>query len=381
MSSSGRFRRGSSPKVRRERPGSLMQPPASPSRFPKLVRVGAHLAQIFTLFVLAGGYFYTVLPVFEKQKISEELAKLQIEQESWSRKIDEAQNELRALKVAKKSLERALSDLQERRNEAVERQAAAESEAARLAARSDSLQRTITRAERKLYQLQKSQLLGTGKLPPHFIALVNSTVPGFDREEIADLSENLKASYPSPLEIAQAQVEAFEEAIGEARDPTARKSLAKLLADFQNGIKSNGQILICPNPGFDTWRMAFAGSFPLEDKLIDECVEMHFEHQAAEQGWSDREVRKLRKSKFWSDQSEAYENICSFSLPRAVELYFHKRWMAVVEPCRERVEKLASIVLGDTLAPDLSPFRSVAPPTKSEIDAEVRRMIAEWHGS
>ena len=52
-----------------------------PSKTAKVSNILAQWAQVATLAVLVFGYFYTVRPVFQKERLDEEVAQLQIQPE------------------------------------------------------------------------------------------------------------------------------------------------------------------------------------------------------------------------------------------------------------------------------------------------------------
>lgn len=60
----------------------------SSSGFGKYSAIIANLSQVLMLIVVVWGYLYTVLPVFQKEKLTEDLARLEIEKSSWEQEID-----------------------------------------------------------------------------------------------------------------------------------------------------------------------------------------------------------------------------------------------------------------------------------------------------
>lgn len=84
----------------------------------KLLSRSSHVAQIALVVVAIYGYFYTVVPVYQKELLSEEISQKEIELIKLKEQIKQFPQTIKALKDNARQLEARISDLQEARSEA-----------------------------------------------------------------------------------------------------------------------------------------------------------------------------------------------------------------------------------------------------------------------
>lgn len=342
------------------------------------LRAAAHLAQIFTLAVVAWGYYATVLPVFEKQKISEELSKLQLQKQNWDEQIDAYRSDLENLSVEKRKLEVGIDELESQRKSIVEEKAAAESLAEELRVEVKSARKTLFDAEEQFHRQIRSQLLGSTSLPISAIEFLQLPNVHFRPGKLNQLEQELAASIPKPQVAVERQIESLSGQIKEVKSSTERRALSRLLTEYQEGAVRFNSHLSCTEPSPEKWASAFAEAYPIPRPIVEECIAYHFDKQAEKESWTEKKIRKLKRKSFWKEQEDIYENACIFSLSYAAAKYFTKRWQLAVEPCRFRLLRMSDIVLNEFELSELDPFSDVSPPGEVELIEELREFVRRW---
>lgn len=354
----------------------------APKRLEKFFAIAANLAQVLMVLIVGGGYYYTVLPVFEKQKLSEDLSKLQIEKSSWESVLESKRREVEKLRNAEASILVSVEKLKAENSDAIEQRSKAEQSAKESLLRAAIAKRELQRAEEKYYELQRMELLGEVPISISFLEAFNLRRVSFDRDSTSHLAAELQESLVSPLEIAKKQAEQLSQKAAEAKNNLVKKTALRLKDEFNVGLKLRRENLVCTNPEPEAWKSAFEGSFPVPDSEVDSCVAMQFSHQQAKEGWVDAQVKKLEKGDFWIKQTSSHRSNCRYWLEMGVERLFNERWAAAIAPCRTRIMHVPSIILGSTVDPvDAPAFSSVSPPTEADVVAALREVVAGWYAS
>ena len=375
-----RFQRG---RYKRPLP-TVVQSESSKSNAPggitKFFSVAANISQVLMVLIVGGGYYFTVLPVFEKQKLTEDLSRLEIEKSSWEGLLEAQKLELDRLSKKEALLVASVERLKTENDLAIQQRDEAEKSVEESVARVSAAQRTLRGAEEKYYELQRAKLLGELPISVSFIEAFNLKHVSFDRDNTTNLESELTESVVAPLDVAEKQVDQLSQTVSEAKNNLVKKTARRLMVEFEEGVSMRQASLMCVNPDPKVWKSAFEGSYPIPESEVDSCVAMQFSHQQVTEGWSDFEVKKLRKSEFWDKQMSAYTWNCRYWLEVGVERLFNERWSAALAPCRTRIMNVPSIVLSETADPDDTPaFSSVAPPTEAEIVSALREVISGWY--
>lgn len=192
----------------------------SETRFGRLGQKLANWSQVVMVGVVAWGYFYTVIPVFQKEKISEDLARLEIEKSSWQREIDRYREQVSASRLDIDRLNRTRSDLAQvvarlhaESDAAQARLKGSEEELTRAFEQLETTRASLIEAEGRLYEVQKLEILGRGSIPVEHIALLNNTISSFDifkRGHESSVAKNLKSSYIQPSAMVEKKIQELE---------------------------------------------------------------------------------------------------------------------------------------------------------------------------
>lgn len=215
---------------------------------PFIERVGSILSswsQVLMLAVVIYGYVYTVIPVFQKEKISEELAKLEIEKSSWSEKLDaikkqlkEKEKSLASIELLEESLSNELRSLSIERNKTFLALSQKEQEYTEAQAALTKANKTVDIAINDLLEQQKRTLLGKDPLPSNFFAALNYGVNNrdmFTSEKASQISESLEKSYPNPYQNADNILSKLDD-VRNSSSGIDKLAKDKLYNDYKKGL-------------------------------------------------------------------------------------------------------------------------------------------------
>lgn len=359
------------------------------SRLERSSAIFANLSQVLTLVVIVWGYFYTVVPVFQKEKLTEDLARLKIEESRWKNEIERykrniymTQGELSLLESEKNELESALDRIgseKEQAEKSLERLSNREQRSKKkLQATSDAL----AEAERQLYEQQRMRLLGKTPVTMERIYLINNAGKDFnifDRGSVSQVADRLSAAFVRPAEFVDKKIQNLEEQANAVSSKIYRDINLRLIDEFKEGIRRNASVLQCPEPNFEYWESEFEAALALGDEMVEDCIEFHFQVRAKKRDWSRGERASLKKSKYWDDHRRAYSGSCSLAIDYELSNIYRERWSHVNEPCEERLRKVSSIALESQSVLKLMPFRDMSPPSLSYVKSQVQASIDGWY--
>ena len=363
----------------------------SSSGFGKYSAIIANLSQVLMLIVVVWGYLYIVLPVFQKEKLTEDLARLEIEKSSWEQEIDSyarniqrTQSELSLLESDKNELENSLTRI---RSEKKQTERELEQLVDREQVSREKLKTTadaLVDAENQLYEQQRLKLLGKLPISMEFVFLMNkasSVFSIFERNSASTVADGLTAAFIQPIEFVDKKLDELQKQANSVSSKIYKNVQLRLIDEFKAGVQRNASVLQCPEPNFQSWEADFGDALALADGMVTGCIDFHFKVRAEEEGWSQREIASLKGSEFWSEQRRIYSQSCSIAIDYKISELYRERWMYVNEPCEERLRRMSSIALEPESTLSLTPFRDMSPPSESYVRSEVQASIDGWYKS
>ncbi|MFM5549503.1 hypothetical protein ACET8J_03915 [Aeromonas veronii] len=365
------------------------EPP--PSCATKYSTIAANCSQVAMLAIVIWGYFYTVLPVFQKEKLTEDLARLEIERSSWQEKLDSYARDIEESKINLSKLATESKGLEDRLNSIKYEKEQAEKALEILANKEQTSReqladtaKALREAENQLYEQQRLTLLGKTPIPIESIFLINKsrdTFNIFGRDAQQAVAEKLHDTFVQPITFVDKKLEELTTQANSASSKIYRNVQLRLIEEYRKGIQSSAPMLQCPEPNFESWQAEFSRALALGDSMVDGCVDYHFKAREKKEGWSSREVAELKNSDFWEKQRKIFAHSCSITIDYKVSELYRERWTHISDPCEERLHKMSSIALEDGAALNLTPFRDTAPPTESHIKAQIQATIDGWYKS
>jgi len=226
------------------------KPAGSSSRLEKSLpytEILANVSQLLMLVVVVYGYIYTVRPVFQKELVSEDLARLQLEQRKLQEQMDKQTQTLAAGEARNKELadqrsaiEAQVAMLDQKVVDAEESALDATRRAGQAIAEAKTAESALSALQTQHYGLKLQSLLGDLVLPSGVVELVNRshsiyTLDIFEEAEANAIAQKLKSLELQPVDLAKTTLSQLKaEATKQARAPSAAVD-ALLARNYQEG--------------------------------------------------------------------------------------------------------------------------------------------------
>jgi len=280
----------------------------------------ANWSQVLTLLLLGFGYFYTVRPVYQKDLLEEQSAKLQMEKEKL-----EKQNSL-AFDEAKK-MQASLSELQTRREALRQQNSDLQIQQNSLSREVRKLRQSSRVLDQQLRILNSQNTNQRGQLLESHKTLLKNSLLYWSKGVLADrdilpFSSGNEAVdrwvNEVPLQPAQVVLGVIDKEIADQSYfglPAPQDISKQVVEEFRQGVLTHKDGLMCPNVDRRAWKESWLRT---------------------RQRYAERESGEL----------------------------FDRAWRNIEEACQARLFDAAEIALGGT--PELPSFPSTEPPAPKE---------------
>ena len=354
------------------------------NREPKVTKISqilANLAQVLMLIAVIWGYQTTVKPVIQKEKLAEDIAKLQIDKENLEQRIGEYKSHL-------EESERTFSKLINKRVELENEIEVAETEIIDKQKNLDLLENNLRRsqreleesieslisAERSIYEKQRSFVLGDALMP---VEMWHSMKSSTDYLEVfkADKSEIVaklaKESFPDPTEIVPEKIKELRQNIDKSKNDAEVKANQLILIEFEQGLIANRKNLQCRTPDFERWQVAFSEAL-LNQEYNEICIEEYWKERVKSEGWTPMEISDIKKTDFWNSQEVIYAKECKRRVEYKIERIFTDSWTKIHRECSRKIMSLSSIILNGETIPEKEDRAQITPPEERMIKHLIR---------
>lgn len=371
--------------------GSINSSSKAPTHSPrsKIEICGSVLAswsQVVLLGVVIAGYYFTVRPVFQKELLSEDLAKLKIEKHQWQDLLDRqkvevetSKAEIAVLNQTKLESQKLLVDLSNEKETAIEASARARKELEEVTQQTSQVSAELKLATEKLFELRKLEITGSAIVPEETLQVMfkESGLDIFKKENQNSVAQLLEESFLDPVQLASKTIEKQKTIVDSESTGVYLQIEKKILEEYLSGFEKNKSILACAVPNFDSWQESFSNALRQIDSKVQTCVETHFEEKIKKEGWSADLIETLKESEFWPDQEKVYRNFCTVTIEYRLESYFYNQWAFINEPCNERLLSFRRILLSEKGVNDLTPIRETFPPSPQQVEEKLAQYITE----
>lgn len=341
--------------------------------------VTANLSQVLMLIVVVFGYIFTVRPVFQKEVVSEDLARLQIEQRKLQQQMDKQSESLAAGEARNKELadhrsaiEGQIATLNQKLVDAEKSARDAKLRAGKAVAEAKTAESSLSMLQNQHYSLKLQSLLGDLKLPGSIVQILTRTestysLNVFKEEQASAVAQKLKSLDLQPVDLAKTTLSQLQtEATKQARAPGG--ALDALLArNYQDGLTKHEQDLVCPEPVYADWQSAFEAAIKAGEDNIRSCINDYWTERTTKEGWTPSDVASLQKKDFWKEQERSYRASCKVVYGYIMQTAFQKAWAKGDKPCDERRMYVNHIVMGAPIETKLKPLTVANPPSPQEI--------------
>jgi len=349
----------------------------------------ANLSQIAMLGVVLFGYFYTVIPVVQKEQIAEKLAQLEIEKKHWSQtlsgikaELEEKQLELANLNTQTELALKAIQNITNERDNILSSLKSKSNELKIVNRKLTSANRSIDIAKENLTSQIESQILGERAISDTYLSVLDKYTEtakltdekGYfglpiaqllwaakDKDYTNSIINNFHQISPySTLDILTNEInEKIKQSKGIERD--AHEAILKKYAY----AKSNKQkILTCPTLPLDEWKATYNSLDGIVNEFSNKCV--------------TKTMDKFKEKGTYSAQKSNlgyYSSVCKTNISGEIRRLLSDKWTKVLSPCRERVTRLNEIVLKDLKEEQLKPFDDLRPPSIELITTNINSYV------
>lgn len=340
------------------------------------------------LLVVAGGYWFTVRPVFQLQRLSEDHAKLQLERNRWQdqvadlrAEVSQSKAELAGLIQEKQKLQGSIAELSNQYELA--QQELAESHKERIQAEKSlaNINQALKETESTLYEQRKLELTGEGKLPKAVgdaLRNVGNIFDIFSPDRADSIAEALRSEFVQPIDIAVKKVQEYERDLPELSKNTSNKVEKRILDNLRSGLAQHESALTCPTPDFLKWQESFQSALTNAESKIENCAKGHERNRIADAGWSEGQFKVIQDSDEWSKQLRYYERVCRIHVHFIITQAFINAWNTGIDPCKHRILRLNKILLSEVDVTELQPPLEMRPPDLFQLSEEIDLATANW---
>lgn len=332
-------------------------------------------AQVLTLALLVFGYFYTVRPVYQKEVLEEESAKLRIENSHIKREVAAS---IRRVSV----IQDEMRQLENNRRELLSNSTAIQNQNRLLSSQQATLQQEANEASGRLVNLQQltnSQIeeaqttLLQSRFSLHFWSEIDAFSRAFLEAKPQELEEWFKGRQEQPADIISKKID--EELSKETYFglPEPHSISRKIVQKIKIGVAAHRADLTCPEIDRDQWSRAWHAASSTYARSIDDCVHFHMQHTINSEGWTEKQGVGWLKSNQGQSFKKSFRATCEVSAGYRQNRLFHERLSEYDRACRARLIYADNIALGNKV--DLDPFPSLLPPTPDP------RWFGDWYKS
>lgn len=318
-------------------------PNENSSRRSRLLWQVAQFSQIGMLVLVFIGYYFTVRPVFQKEKLEEDIARLQLEYGEAQEIYADMQSEYEKYK----------NELESSKSEAIS-----------LRKQNDKYSQEIITQKNLLaesqYQSWRRQRID-GSSVMMSLPLIEASVNLYATSP-KDISESLKKAYLSPIDLAKRELQSLKQ---------SEEVFAKRLSvEFEAGIEANIASLTCPAIDENAWSDARRLAMDRGKLRAESCYNDWLSKFISSNKFSKRQAKYVTESKEFSETRERNRLACLINNTHGITKRFAEYWHKFFDPCSTRIILLYSIVLGEPLPESLPPFHDPAPPSLETLDPE-----------
>ncbi len=314
----------------------------------------AYLAQIIAVAVAVFVYKFTVVPIFQKDKLEEDVARLEIERKTLVEQTEQARVEFASAKSSldklKADRDKALAENKDLEIDLTENAMALHNASAKLSA----TQKELAPVRQALFNEKADWLLATVAMLPS-----NDTNPFDGKTTIT--AETLERSWPpQPFDKIKTALDELVSGKTSLNAPIPKVEVVDMARVLRAKILPRQNDLTCPVPNFQVWASAYNNYLAKIAENVDECVEKDEAKQALENGWSKQYVEQLKETDFWPKQHAIYVSACKFNPAIKLQFAFMKEWSALQIACIERGSIASEIAEGRQ--PTQIATKNIAPP-------------------
>jgi len=332
------------------------------SRVARLSQLFAQWAQIATLAVVVFGYFYTVRPVFQKERLSEEVAQLQIKRTRSRKELADVQKRITEMRTrlthAKKeneelqgyfgSLERkqrklvASASVAERKRKRAIKQLSIEQK------RLDHIHALYVRAAYHIFEERVQMHLSFPFLRFRVVFSEDSSK--------AKIIKEMSAAVPNIRSLINNSLDEFKPTnrVRSKHPLWVSRTFQNIVNKFRSEFKERGSNIHIARINAQLWADAYFSQLAKARNPRSKCVDKYWEGLAKHENWGAHKLANMRSSKeYGKRQGAIFKGHCSMMGEYRVTRSFSDAWSKYYIEVMNRV---TSILQDITKNVEMRPF-------------------------
>ncbi len=324
--------------------GTPLQPEGRFRRFLNWGHDLAGWAQVIGLAVIIFGYFYTVRPVYERDRLEEDVSRAELDLREVKRKQEAAMARNRKLETERLDLEKSISGLRQDRDDS-------QAKVAALSVESGRLEKELSKTKADLGEsLSATQRLEVGNfrevLSSHtsreLFNLLSGSIPGDFLED--GVLKRMEEGWIDPLPRVRAAILK----IGEHPDLQSKPHLASHYAAVLERLeKRAAQGPLCTKPDLAAWADAVTEVKARLAILGRHCTDERMRRFADMNKFSKGERVRYAKTDWWKDELATQARICKSFPEIGAETGFSSRWLNATSVCGDEAAREIAGILGE----------------------------------
>jgi len=335
----------------------------------------SNLSQFAMLLIIGFGYYYTVLPIFQKELISEENARLTIDKNKLIKQIDSLRKDKSMMEQDSIAIEKNLTTLQNEKLLAARKLEKTRKKYSKVKKQILTVEDTLQKAKKKLYDELRLTITGQRPMSLEFITFINASLSlaNFNRNSKNQVALNLKNNFILPSEVAKQKIKEIKNKLSMSNLDLEKEMLIRLLKEYENGLIKQKNLLKCEIPIFKLWQSSFIDALEVNTSILDMCIKTQYDDLIKFNKWNKQEIKDIKKTNFWKDTRHNFKISCVNQIDREIESFYTKKWQFTSQPCRERLQNISLIILDEIDSSKIMPLRSTTPPLKIEINEMLKK--------
>jgi len=329
----------------------------------------ASWAQVLTFFVVVVGYFYTVVPAFQKERLSEEVARLEIERERSITNIDHIKASASRMQLVLDNMKASRDRLQTENSNLLARQRALMASASEADGQRREANRRLAVEKKRLKETNDVYLKAVKDrfaldFQMSLFPILDNGIDFSKAKSQQELASRIRDGFSDPIGKIDKIIDDMSE--GDAGsgqvDSVASMAFKRVSDEFQASYKGRKKnVVIAPING-DLWAAAYFDQLAKAKAGELQCVNAYWTGLAKAKKWTKAQLNQLQHdAAYGPKQSLVFQRTCSVMAEYSILSSFMKAWGDYMQEYVRRLSSVPQAVMDDV---PMKPFPSnlVQPP-------------------
>jgi hypothetical protein len=326
-----------------------------PSRIDSWSTRAAAWAQVLTLIVVVVGYFYTVVPAFQKERLSEEVSRLEIEREKSASDISAINANVVQMRLVLDGMRKSRDQLKTENTTLQTQQkillaSASDADNQRLEAT-----RRVALEERKLKETNNAYLNAIRDsfaldFQMSLFPLLDHGVDFSEGKSQKSLASEIDSEVGDPLGKLAAIIDGISSrnAKSTQNDSVSAQAFRQVLSEFQKHFRERKSNIIIAQVDANLWASTYLDQMAKAKAGEPQCVSAYWEGLAKSKKWTESQLKQLRQDKAYSPKQGAiFQRYCNIMAEYAISTSFRKAWGDYSQEFIQRFSSIPDAIMND----------------------------------